>query len=89
MDVQVELVAEIDGNAQRLGIRARIGHRRTRRLLHHVAQLPREIHVALPRHRDHLDRQQDAAHLSPREAVGDTDQWLFMTFVRLVARRPQ
>ena len=87
--MQVELVAEIDRDAECLRVRSRIRKRGPRRLLHDIAHLPGEIQVALARHGDHLDRQQHAANLGPGEPVGDADQRFLVSLVGLVAWRSE
>ena len=87
--MQVELVAEIDRDAQRLRIRARVGQSRSGGLLHDVAQLARQVEVALARHRDHLDREQHATHLGPGEPVRHPDQRLLVPLIRLELRRAE
>jgi hypothetical protein len=53
--------------------RADVGRRRRDRLLHHVAQLAGDRHLALAGHHDAFDGQQLAADLGPGQAGDDAD----------------
>ena len=73
MHVDVAAVEERRLDAEVDGARAHIGRRRRDRLLHHVAQIAGDRHLALAGHHDAFDRQQLAADLGPGEAGDDAD----------------
>ena len=50
VDVDVELAVEVAGDAELLGSRAHVAHRRLRRFLHHVAELAGQREMTLTRH---------------------------------------
>ena len=73
VDVHVELAVEVLRDAELLGARAHVAHRRLRRLLHHVAELAGERQAALPGISVASVTQDLAAHLGPGQAGGDAD----------------
>ena len=71
VDVQVEVLEEVGGDAEALGARAHVAQRRLRRLLHHLAELAGERQALLAAHLGRLDEQDVAAHRRPRQPDGD------------------
>ena len=71
MDVDVALVEEGGVDANFLGARLQVGQRGRGRLLHHLAQLARELQLALARGQRGLDEDDLAAGRRPHQAGRD------------------
>ena len=74
------------GDAELLGARAHVAHRRLRRLLHHVAELAGERQPAAAGHERRFGDENLAADFGPRQAGGDADFVLLFGERRAVAR---
>ncbi len=73
MDVDVQVLVEVLGEAEQLPARTDVGHRRLRRLLHHLAELPGHGQLPLSRQRHHLDVQELPTHLGPGKSGDEPD----------------
>ena len=73
VNVHVGPLVEVLLDAEFLGLRAHVAHRRLRRLLHHVAELAGERQVPLARHQRRFRDQDLAADLGPRQPGRDAD----------------
>ncbi len=69
--------------------RADIGCRRRNRLLHHVAQIARDRHLALAGHHDAFDGEQLATDIGPGQARHDTDLRLALDLAVAVLRHAE
>src|SRR4051812_36377328 len=78
VDVDVDLVLEVVGQAERAGARAQVAHRGLRALLHDLAELAGEGQLALAGDDGDLGGEQVAAEHGDGEAVGQADLVLLL-----------
>ena len=87
--MHVEAAVEVLGDAELLGARAHVAHRRLRRLLHHVAELAGERQPAAAGHQRRFGDQNLAADFGPGQAGGDADLVLLFGQRRAIARHAE
>ncbi len=73
MHVNVDRAVEIPGQAEQIGARPDVTHRRLRGLLHHVSELAGERKAALAFHKCGFRSQHGASHFGPRQAGGQAN----------------
>ena len=89
VDMDVLRLVEVRRDAELLRPLAQARECRAAALLHHVAQVARELDLAAAIHHADLDGQNFAAHLGPRKAVHHADKILFRDAVLRDARRAE